>query len=424
MIKLLDKPLKAFIIYASVVLLCSIPAYFFIIDWIWIHEVNEHNLIASESAKQNLRKLRLNDREMTEAVALWSKLQPETKIQETAAILPDSTYNIYRYNSYIPSKGYDRFHGLVSYFELNGKYYSLTVETNIEESHETIFAITGVIVLFFIILLIGFIRLNKIISAKLWEPFDDTLAKIKAFDLQSQHAISFKHSGITEFEEMNSSINKLVEGNVAAFRQQKEFTENASHELQTPMAIVQGKLELLFQDDAITQNQYQTIEQIQSALSRVSRINKNLLLLAKIENQQFSELQDVCVGEVLKELIDLLADFTISFDVHLDIQKDLRLKSNKVLLEILITNLIMNAVRHSSPESQIRVLLDKNMLQISNTGTSPLIKDKLFRRFSTASEQKPGSGLGLSIVSEVCRRYRWDITYHFIDGMHHFVVCF
>nr|WP_121274199.1 HAMP domain-containing sensor histidine kinase [Pedobacter schmidteae] len=424
MIKLLDKPLKAFIIYAFVVLSCSIPVYFLMIDWIWIREVNEHNRIVAESTKQNLNSLKLNDKQLAQSIHLWNKLQPETTLEPTTSIKPDSTYNVYRKNKYIPSKGYDRFNGLVTYFKINNVAYRLTIETNIEESYETIAAITAITVGFFIILLVGFIKLNKRISARLWQPFYVTLEKIKAFDLNKQQKISFEPNGIIEFDEMNASISKLVESNIAAYRHQKEFVENAAHELQTPLAVVQSKLDILFQNHGITSEQAILIEKIQNALSRVSRINKNLLLLAKIENQQFPEKESIEIGTVLREIHFLLSDFQENVSLHLETTNEVWIEGNKILVETLLTNLLMNAIRHSTHPAEIHINLKNNCLSVINPGTIALNAEKLFKRFSTASKLTPGSGLGLSIVKEICVRYHWDISYNFTDNHHIFSVKF
>lgn len=423
-VKLLDKPLKAFAIYAMIVLVCSIPVYFLIIDKIWVHEINEHNLIVAESTKKNLLKQNLNDAQLQEATQLWNSLQPEAKLEPAHGLKPDSTYNIYRKNNYMPDKGYDRYHGLVTFFELNGKPYCLTVETNIEESYETIAAITAITVLFFIVLLVGFIKLNKRISAKLWRPFYQTLEKIKAFDLNQQQTIPFERSDISEFEDMNRSINKLVERNVAVFRQQKEFTENASHELQTPLAVVQGKLDLLIQTDGITAQQSSIIEETNNALSRISRINKNLLLLAKIENQQFLEKEKINIADPLQEILELLSDMLEDKLVNLDVQCGCFVEGNRMLIEIMLTNLLVNSIRHTASKAQIIISLKADSLVVSNTGSSTLKTEKLFKRFSSAAIQTPGSGLGLSIVKEICKRYHWDIQYDYVDNLHTFTVKF
>lgn len=424
MTKLLDKPLKAFILYAFVVLLCSIPAYFSIVDWIWIREINEHNEIVAEKTIKNLSSLKLNDSELAESIRLWNKLQPGTRLEQASQVKPDSLYTVYRKSQDATGKGDNRFNGLITYFKINSKVYRLTVETNMEESHETIMAITAITSVFFIILLLGLIQLNKRISARLWRPFYLSLDKIKAFDLNQQQHISFEPSGILEFEELNNSIEKLAAGNIAAYRHQKEFLENAAHELQTPLAIVQSKLDVLFQNREITDEQAVIIEKIQNALSRVSRINKNLLLLAKIENQQFTEKECIGLSELLMEIHFLLSDFEEEANLHITAAAGVKVEANKILAETLLINLLMNAIRHSPHPADIQVSLDQHSLLIANPGTIALAPDKLFKRFSTSSRLSPGSGLGLSIVKEICSRYQWEVNYRFESGQHVFQVNF
>lgn len=424
MIKLLDKPLKAFTTYALIVLLCSIPVYFIIIDTIWVHEIHERNQIVAAAVKRNLVDLNLDEDRMKSAMALWNSMQPETRIYEVNEYKADSTYNIYRKNRYMVDKGYDRFEGLVTYFKINEKPYSLTVEANVEESYETMIAITAITSMFFIILLVGFIKLNKRISKDLWKPFYQTLAQIKAFDLSSHKNISFEHSQISEFEELNSSINKLIDSNVAVFRQQKEFTENASHELQTPLAIVQSKLDLLLQDPSVSSVQSLIIEETNHALSRVARINKNLLLLAKIENQQFLEKQSVDMSNLIQRILDLFGDLFREKTIQFKINAACVVEGNIILIEVMLTNLLMNALRYTATDSKVFISLSGNEIEVSNAGTYALDKKKMFKRFSAASNHTPGSGLGLSIVREICNRYGWDVRYDYITSMHVFKVTF
>src|SRR5690606_17928513 len=239
-----------------------------------------------------------------------------------------------------------------------------------------------------------------------------TLEKIKNFDIDKQQPIEFKKSEFLEFEEMNHSISRLIESNLKAYNQQKEFTENASHELQTPLAIIQSKLDIL-QNSNIDEEQFHIIEEAGMALTRASRINKNLLLLARIENQQFPETEEISINESLDDLLSLLSDFLKDKILKLDLGNELIIHSNKTLLDIMLTNLMMNAIRHSKPNSEIQISLYNRRISISNTGDSPLEEEKLFRRFSTVNKNKPGSGLGLSIVKEIAKRYDWEIAYSF-----------
>lgn len=309
-------------------------------------------------------------------------------------------------------------------YELDEHNIMLTPEAGREDSFLIIGAVTLLTVFFFALILSGFVWLNRKVSHQLWRPFYKTLEKIKDFDLSSNTKVKFDSGSIIEFEELNDSINKLLESNIAAFRRQKEFTENASHELQTPLAIVQSKLDLLLQDEAITTAQSQIIEEINGALSRVSRINKNLLWLAKIENQQFQDKQQVDLSEPLKEILDLLSGLLGERIIKVYIQKVCLLEANRILIEIMLTNLLMNTLRYTSNYATIKIFLSRGQLIISNTGTNALDVTKLFKRFGSANSQAPGSGLGLSIVKEICNRYGWATDYQFTEQQHIFTFQF
>ena len=304
-------------------------------------------------------------------------------------------------------------------YELDEHKIILTPEAGREDTFLIIGAITLLTVFFFALILSGFVWLNRGISSRLWRPFYQTLEKVKAFDLNSNTTVEFESGNIIEFEELNTSINKLLESNITAFRQQKEFTENASHELQTPLAIVQSKLDLLLQDGNLSSEQSQIIEQTNNALSRVSRINKNLLLLAKIENKQFKDQQQITVAEPLLDILDLFSDLLDDRIIESDISPECIVEGNRILVEIMLTNLLMNSLRHTEKGVTIVISLTGSRLLISNPGTYPLDGARLFKRFTAASDQTPGSGLGLSIVKEICRRYGWNIEYNFTSNKHH-----
>ena len=396
--RLLDNTLKAFTSYTCVVLLCSIPVYFLIIDAIWVHEARESNERFAANAKQHIR--------------------------EEKFLKPDRTYNVYRREREGNKEEIERFQGLVTYFKINGQPYSLRLEANVEESYETIFAITAVTAVFFIILLLGFIRLNRRLSKKLWAPFYQTLEYITSYDLSSQQQIHFKPSEIIEFGSLHTGINKLLSNNINVFKQQKEFTENAAHELQTPLAIVQSKLDLLLQEADITPAQNQLMAEINKGLSRINRINKNLLLLSKIENRHYLEEQWVDLSALIQERITELQ--ALFFDRNINYQElsACQLKGNKILMEILLSNLLLNAMRYSEKGTEIHVSLSESRMLIANGGSEALDESRLFQRFGRTSMQRPGSGLGLAIVKEICIRYHWDIRYEFKDMKHIFSISF
>lgn len=428
MTRLLNKPLRAFILYSLVVLATSIPAYYFIIDYIWRLQLDEHNQLVSSKAQNELNTLALNDTLLAQSIQLWDRIQPGTSLRPVSRseMRPDSTYTLLRQNKYDPDGYINGFRGLSTYFLLQGRPYHLVVETNVEEAGETIVAITTVTVFFFLLLLAGFIVLNKRISKRLWEPFYRTLEKVKGFNISRQQAIQFEKTSISEFSELNEALQRLIEADMTAYRQQKEFTENASHELQTPLAIIRSKLDLLLQSSTLTSEQSAIIEQATRALSRVSRINRNLLLLARIENNQFADREQINLSRMLAENLLLLDEHLSNKGIERekDIDDEVWVTGNKTLVETLVSNLLLNAIRHSPAGGVLKVQLSAHQLRISNTGTHALKTEGLFQRFTNISRESPGSGLGLAIIKQVCNRYGWNIDYSYLEDFHVFTVRF
>ncbi|MBE9463155.1 sensor histidine kinase [Dyadobacter subterraneus] len=426
--KLLNRPLKAFTLYALLVLACSIPVYYFIVDYIWRSELDEYNEIVKSRIESGLNKLSLHKDEWEKTIALWNKTQPGTKIEKSLLRVspPDSIYTIMRGKQSASEEDLERYRGLSSYIKVQGELYHLTIEINVEEAHETVFAIAAVTVLFFIILLAGFVILNRRIATQIWKPFHSTLDRLKSFDLNSQNNINLEKSDIQEFEQLNQALYQLIAKNISVFRQQKEFTENASHELQTPLAVLKSKIDLLMQNESLTESQSELIASLNMPLSRVSRINKNLLLLAKIENQQFAEDELINMTELVNQNLEFLGEHLIAKNntVEMEIDEDSSVTANKSLVEIMLVNLLLNAIRHSQENGTIRIKLTDKDLIISNTGNNPLNKDTLFKRFITSSSNTPSSGLGLAIVKEIAYRYNWQVEYQFVNYFHQFSIHF
>jgi signal transduction histidine kinase len=428
MSKLLHKPFKAFTIYALIILACSIPVYYLVVDFIWLDELDEHNQIVKERIENSFNNTQIEESELNSLIKNWDKLQPSTILTpiDLSVPKPDSTYTITKQNRYVEHNEIDRFRVLSSYININGKLYHLQIETNVEETDETMFAIAVVTLLFFALLVIGFILLNRQIAKQIWRPFRNTLEKLKSFDLTTQQTVSFDKTDIEEFAELNQSLQKLIDKNISVYSQQKTFIENASHELQTPLAVLKSKLNLLLQNKNITSEQAELLTAIDLPLSRMTRINKNLLLLAKIENNQFAEIETIELTEIINETLELLIDYTTTKQITIDknLSEKLTLTCNKTLLEILVNNLLINAIIHNTEQGKIQISFSDKTLTVSNTGKTPLNNEKLFERFAVSSSQTTNSGLGLAIVKEICNRYQWKINYAFENNFHSFAVKF
>ncbi|CAH0263287.1 HAMP domain-containing sensor histidine kinase [Chryseobacterium sp. Bi04] len=419
---LLSKTTKPFLIYVLIVLTISIPVYYFVVDTIWKSELDEHNQIIVEKTAYEFNQLKLSEEQLGKSMKLWNDIQPETNIEKISAnrIKGDSVYTNERHLPFIAEHKKERYRCLEKVVYIQSNPYLFTIQTNIEETHETIGVIAMITIFFFVMIVVGLLYMNRRLSASIWRPFRETLDRLKTFKLNSQNKIEFSSSDTAEFEELNQSLYKLIEHNISVYKTQKEFTENASHELQTPLAIIKNKLDLLLQDQDLTEKQYRIVEEMNRALTRSSRINKNLILLSKIDNNQFDNSENISFDQLLHQSIDILKEHfeQKNIDLQEHIKSDVRLNGNSSLTEIMINNLIINAIRHTSPDGSIAIKLTDSVFEISNSGTEKLDAELLFKRFSKLSANHNGSGLGLSIIQEICKFHNWTVSYRF-DNSHH-----
>ena len=422
---LLSKTTKPFIIYVLIILVISIPAYYLVVDAIWKHELDEHNDIVARKTASQINSLKLTEEKLIETIQLWNDVQPSTNIRklEKNDNLKDSIFIVEKPHDFLHFEEIDRFRCLSKVIYLNKKPYRFNIETNIEETQETIFFISITTVFLFVMIVGGLLFLNRRLSKSVWKPFRETLDQLKTFSLNNQTKIEFSKTDVSEFDELNQSLTKLIEHNVSVYKTQKEFTENASHELQTPLAILKNKLDILLQNQDLTEKQYQIAEEMNRALSRSSRINKNLLLLAKIENNQF-ENSEIHLDELLNQSMEILQEHfeQKNISVKTEISDNVTVNGNIGLTEVLINNLIINAIRHTSINGSILIRLSQSEFEVSNSGTGKLNGDLLFKRFSRFSKDNNGSGLGLAIVQEICKSQNWTIDYRFENNNHIFSV--
>ncbi|GEO22612.1 two-component sensor histidine kinase [Cyclobacterium qasimii] len=424
--KLLDSPFKAFSIYSLAILVLSIPSYFLVVDWIWVTEIDDNHEIIMERIENRFDQIHVSEKDLETILNTWNILQPSSSITSLSHLdaKPDSIYEITKYNEY--EDEWDRFRGLQSVIEINKKPYLLNVETNVEESYETIFAIGIITLLMYGLLVFGFIRLNKSISKKVWKPFYLTLSKLRSFDINEGKEVVFEESDIEEINELNQTIGSLINQSINAYNQQKSFVANASHELQTPIALLKSKLDILLQQENLSQKHADLIQGIQLPLSRLTRVNKNLLLLAKIENSQFADLEKVDFLVLIDKSVDLLHDYIEERNIKFEkeIEDFETAFCSKFLAETLINNLLSNAIRHTPIGEFIQVKLSIRELTISNSGQNKLEEKALFERFSISTTATTNSGLGLAIVKEICKQNGWTVSYKFKNSMHIFSVQF
>jgi signal transduction histidine kinase len=420
--RLLNKTLLYYTFFATIILLLSAPFFYWMMEKLYTDDVDEAIVLRKkEFETNNQQTLHITD------IAVWNKFNRDIRIlPDTVASKPkDSIIQQTFYDALVPE--WEPYRVLYTNVKIGGQPFVLMIQLNLVESEDLIKTIIWIYlgILFALLLVIFFI--TRFISNRLWKPFYDTLKKIDQFNIEQHTSPEFSVTNVKEFEQLNAGLEKLIQGNLQSYASQKSFTQNAAHELQTPLAIFQSKLDLLLQDTSLTQPQATIVQSLYEATSRLTRINKNLLLLAKIENNQFAEITTFTINELIN---DVTPYFTEQADSkRLAIEKNTEaivgINANRGLAEIMINNLFLNAVRHNIEYGKILVSLKDNRFTIANSGTTqPLDETILFKRFGKGSADVRSSGLGLAIVKEICDRYGWQVSYKFEDGLHYFSVSF
>ena len=229
---------------------------------------------------------------------------------------------------------------------------------------------------------------------------------------------------IREFRQLSDAALDMGNRSYKAYEEQKQFIENTSHELQTPLAIVRGKVELLAESEGMTEQQMEQLDEIYATLGRAVKLNKSLLLLSRIENGQYTEMEDVSVDEILDELLPDLMDIYEHKQVRLIRKREEQpfiIRCNHSLAQILVSNLVKNSLLHNREGGELQVLTTPTSLVIKNTGDVPLDGEKLFRRFYHGMDgKKDSTGLGLAIARSIALSSSLKLTYEWQDGMHTF----
>ncbi len=309
---------------------------------------------------------------------------------------------------------------------INGVPYQIIIRKSQEQKTALVTNVTRIMLLVFAGLFCITLLFNWLISKKLWKPFKHSLEKIRGAELNKMEAIHFEETNIKEFNELNSSLNSMTAKIYSDYINMKEFTENAAHEMQTPLAVVQSKLELLLQDNNLEDEQVESIMQASTALNRLSKLNQSLLLLAKIENNQYETSEIVSLTGITKKYLQLfqevIRDRQVKVETHF--YEDFMIKLHPLLADSLISNLIGNAVKYNYEGGSIIITIDKDKYQITNTSQLPPIDpQQVFKRFNNSKNRADTSnGLGLAIVKKIADTNNLLITYHSENGIHHFNV--
>ncbi|MES2275154.1 MAG: HAMP domain-containing sensor histidine kinase [Bacteroidota bacterium] len=315
--------------------------------------------------------------------------------------------------------------GLVSNIIVNGQNYKILVVESSVETNDLIQIIFGITIAVILVLLLVLFVANRLILARIWQPFYGILQQVKAFNVSEKTEITPQTTDIEEFKDLNNAVAGMSARVKGEYNELKAFTENASHELLTPIAIINSKLDTLIQTEDFNERQSALLNDVYTSVSRLTRLNQSMLLLSRIENQIISGHEPVnlkwLITEKVAQLQELYADKEIKLTMHLE---EKEIQASRYLMEILLNNLLVNAIKHNIPQGHIDITLGEKDLIVKNTGIDKdLSGDDIFKRFSKSAGSE-GTGLGLTISAQICGNYGFVLGYRFKSPFHYLVVTF
>lgn len=386
------------------------------------HQVNQNINIELEKRKNSI---------VNQLLSAHESIAAPTNQNEKILITPLNELSYPQLNFYDTiiydqlNKKYIPFRQLGFITKFNNDSFYVQIYKSLEETDNLIIRIFLIMTVLVILIIIALLITIRHTSLMAWKVFYDTINKINNYDINSHNEFSLKQSEVKEFDDLNRNLIAMTDRIKKDYSNMKEYTENASHEMQTPLAIISSKLELLLQSQKLDEKQMKAITDAYDASNRLSKLNMTLLLLAKIENRQFPESKSIMPTSLIESQLENLEDLIESKGIQIIKQFDenLILQMNPYLAEIMLANLIKNAIRHNIKDGYLIIKIIKDSICISNSGNELKIKKELlFERFHKQSSSPESLGLGLAIVQKICEVYDFKIDYYYENNLHNFSI--
>lgn len=419
--KLLHKTLRSYLVFSTLVLLIAAPLFYLMTQELYRADAEE----TLHLRKQDFLQTTLHQLNASE-IPVWNKMNRDTQLIPYRSGVKKEVLFYQSYYDTITEEN-EPYCILLAPIRMNGQSYLFSTRVNLVETEDLIESILVLFTVMMVLLLIGLYLITRRLSIRLWKPFYASLEQIEQFEIDKHTTSMFLPTAIEEFDRLHQSLARLMERNQLIFKSQREFVENASHELQTPLAVFQANIDTLMQQQDITPEQAALLEKLNGNVSRLNRLNRNLLLLSKIDGEHYDSAEEVFLKPLIDKHFGFFEEQAASKNIRISAQlsESSRIRSNPVLVEILVSNLFMNAIRHNVPDGTIAIALTNDSLTFSNSGIPEALPgDKLFQRFSKVNPSSEGNGLGLAIIQKIVAMNGWTISYAFTEGRHRFRVGF
>lgn len=319
-------------------------------------------------------------------------------------------------------KDSSKYRNLYYTYNKDGQYYLITISKSLEELEGLSRYVAMIIMITVLAVIIVTILLNHFLLRKLWRPFYHTLNLLKEYKPGSRKTVPLSETGIEEFNFMNASIADMIHNTEKEYALLKEFTENASHEMQTPISIIRTKLDMIVQGENLSELQSLAMESAYQSVRRLSNLGQSLLLLSKIENNQFTDITLIDLEDKIKNKIIQLEEYWLEKQITVSFKSEASMiNTNPDLLDILLNNVLSNASRHNIKGGSINIYLKQHELAVGNTGNGePIDPARIFTRFYKQRKHSMDNGLGLAIIKQICDHTGVKVSYQFTDQQHRF----
>jgi signal transduction histidine kinase len=413
--KLINKISRYYFINSVVLFLIAFAGIYFALNRIITDEIDEQLKIKNEAIKKKFYSGEsVNDPPFVEIITVKKILKSADEISDTLIYISSE-------------KEQEPFHQIISFVYKGGNNYKLFVRTSLIEKEDLIYTLFVIFSIAFAFLIIILFFINRKTTKDIFIPFYDNLNQLKNYSVKTNSSLKLTDSEIDEFNELNLALNSLSEKAVKEYKALKEFSEDLSHELQTLVAVIKSKFELLLQKVDLDEESANNLQSAYHNLNKLDKLNRSLILLAKLESRDFFDAEKIELKKIISKVVDNYFDFAEAKKIIItaELNSDSTIECNPSLIETVINNLVSNSIKHNIENGKVDIKLSGNTLEIQNTGASFTGNtEEFFDRFSKASKKSDSTGLGLAIVKKICDLYGYKIEYLYDPENHKIIIYF